>query len=274
MSSLVSTQWLAKNIDRPDLRVIQIDANGLDSYQQGHIPGAVGWFWKDALWDPFMREFPTQDDFANRLGEAGIGANTTVVLYGAPVQYGTYAWWVFKMFGHLDVRVLDGGLVKWQNEGRPVDSSSPDLTPVTYGSARPDGKLRTGRDHVVQRLGKKDVVILDHRSREEYLGERVNMPGNPDVGAERYGRVPGAVHVPFLSLLNEDTSFKTPELLAKIFQPHIRDNETEVISYCRLSHRATLACFVMTEILNFRNVQVYDGSWTEWGSMVGMPIER
>lgn len=273
MSSMVSTQWLAQNIDNPDLRIIHVDANNLESYQQGHIPGALGWFWKQALWDPFMREFPTQEQFAGRLGEAGINSDTTVILYGAPVQYGTYAWWVFKMFGHRDVRVLDGGMVKWKNEERPVEAGSPIVAPTKYGSAMPDHKLRVGRDHVLHSIGNKEVVILDHRSPEEYLGQRVNLPGNPDVGAERYGRIPGAIHIPFVSLLNDDTTFKSTGEIAKIVQPHVPAPDAEVISYCRLSHRATLACFAMTEILQFKNVRVYDGSWTEWGSMVGMPIE-
>lgn len=274
MPSLVSTDWLADHLSDPGVRVIEIDWDGLEAYEAGHIPGAVGWNWKAALWDPFERAFPSEDLFRERMGAAGVCRDTTVVLYGAPIQFGTYGWWVLKMCGHGDVRMLDGGMTKWQREGRPVSREAPDVAPVRYDPGAPDSSARAGRDDVLAVIGDPACVILDHRSHEEYAGQRVGVPGKPDVGAERAGRIPGARHLPFEAFLNEDTSFRSAEELREIVAAHVPDPDRPVISYCRLAHRATLARFVMTEILGYRNVRVYDGSWTEWGSMVGMPIER
>lgn len=274
MTSLVDTDWIAAHVDDPNVRLIEIDWDGLVDYEAGHVPGALGWNWKAALWDPFEREFPSEADFAARLGAAGIAADTTVVFYGAPVQFGTYAWWVFRLMGHADVRMLDGGKVKWHAEGRPVTKDEPVVEPATYVVGPGTGGIRAGRDDVLANIGKPETVILDHRSPEEYSGERVGLPGKPDVGAERYGRIPGARHLPFDSLLNEDSSFKSKAELEEIVGRHVSSKDQPVLSYCRLSHRATLASFVMTELLGYENVRVYDGSWTEWGSMVGMPIER
>lgn len=272
--SLVDTNWIAEHINDPRVRLIEIDWDGLTAYESGHIPGALGWYWKSALWDPFERQFPTSEDFAQRLGDAGIGNDTTVVFYGAPVQFGTYAWWVFKYMGHDDVRILDGGGVKWRQEGRPITTSVPDVEKVDYRPGKRNERIRAGRQDVLRELGANGCRLLDHRSVEEYAGERVGLPGKPDVGAERYGRIPGAASLPFDMLLNENTSFKTPDQLQKILSAQTSTVDQPVISYCRLSHRATLASFAMTEILDYTNVRVYDGSWTEWGSLVGVPIER
>ncbi|EEE43779.1 sulfurtransferase [Roseibium alexandrii] len=274
MTALVETDWLAEHTADPNVCVIEIDWDGLTDYEAGHIPGCLGWHWKSILWDPFEREFPTDKEWAQRLGDAGISQDTTVVLYGAPVQFGTYAWWVFKLFGHTDVRILNGGKVKWVNEGRPLSTDMPIGTPVAYGSPKRNESARVGRQKVLESIDNPNCVILDHRSGEEYLGQRVGLPGKPDVGAERYGRIPGARHVPFDALINEDTSFKSADELQKIIGTHVTSKDMPVISYCRLAHRATLASFAMTELLGYSNVRVYDGSWTEWGSMVGVPIER
>jgi len=272
--SLVDTDWVAKHGRDPDVCLVEIDWDGLNAYEAGHIPGALGWNWKAALWDPLERQFPSQEDFARRLGAAGIGNETTVVFYGVPVQFGTYAWWVFRYCGHEDVRILDGGRVRWEKDGRPLTAAFPDITPVSYLPNRRNEKMRAGRDDVLEAIDVAGTRILDHRSFEEYSGERVGVPGRPDVGAERRGRIPGARHVTFDSLLNVDETFKSPEALREILSPHVEERALDVISYCRLSHRATLASFAMTEILGYPNVRVYDGSWTEWGSMVGMPIEK
>lgn len=273
-TALVDTDWVADRMGDPSVRLIEVDWEGLDDYQRAHIPGAIGWHWKTALWDPLTRQFPTDCDFRERMERAGIRSDTTVVIYGAPVQFGTYAWWVLKMLGHADVRILDGGQVKWEQEGRATTSVVPDITPTTYVNGPRNEACRAGRDDVLAELGNAHTTILDHRSVEEYSGERVCIPGKPDVGAERGGRIPGAQHVPFEDLLNADTSFKSPTEIAEILGAYVTDPDQPIISYCRLAHRATLASFVMTELLGFKNVRVYDGSWTEWGSIVGVPIER
>ena len=274
MTSLVDSDWLAKNIGSPNVRLVEIDWDGTNNYNDGHIPGAIGWFWKDALWDPLERQFPTKEEFSKRLGAAGIARDTTVVFYGTPVQYGTYAWWVFKLCGHPDVRVLDGGKVKWALEGREITTEQPKISPTTYPLSEADGKLRASRADVLENIGTQHCTFLDHRSFEEYSGQMGAPPGKPEDGAERNGRIPGANHVPFDSLLNEDTTFKTASEIQEIVGAHVSNPQVPIISYCRLSHRATLGCFALTELLPYTDVRVYDGSWTEWGSMVGVPIER
>ena len=274
MTSLVSIDWLAEHADDPNVCLIEINWDGTAAYDDGHIPGALGWNWKSALWDPFERQFPAQDEFAMRLGAAGITAETIVVFYGVPVQFGTYAWWVLRYCGHADVRMLNGGKVLWEAEGRAVTRDLPQKSPTTYLAGERNASIRAGRRDVLQALADPGVTILDHRSYEEYSGQRVGLPGKPDVGAERSGRVPGAAHIPFDSLLNGDETFKSREEIENLVLPHLSGRDDLVISYCRLAHRATLASFAMTEILGLTNVRVYDGSWTEWGSLVGVPIER
>ena len=273
-SSLVDAEWLQRHADDLDICLVEIDWDGTESYEQGHIPGALGWHWKSMLWDPFDRQFPSESEFAQRLGQAGITSDTTVVFYGAPVQFGTYAWWVFKYCGHADVRMLDGGKTRWQAQGRSLTLDQSNRPPVTYvGNDRREG-IRAGRRDVLSALDADHACILDHRSLEEYSGERVGLPGKADVGAERYGRIPGAQHIPFDCLLNADDSFKSAAELKDIMAPMAPDRDQPILSYCRLSHRATLASFALTEILGSPDVRVYAGSWTEWGSIVGVPIER
>ena len=271
--SLVDTSWVLEHCDDPSVTVIEVDRDDVAAYSSGHIPGAIGWNWKYMLWDPLQRQFPSPNVFAKRLGGAGVSNDTTVVLCGVPVQFGAYAWWVFKYMGHRDVRLLDGGMTKWTQEGRPLTRDIADVDPVTYRPGAVNHQIRAGRDDVLRELDDPHTLIVDHRSIEEYSGERVAPPDMADVGAERYGRIPGAVHLPYTAFLNEDDTFKSPAELRALVTPVLPDAGSPTISYCRLSHRATLAFFVMTEILGYRNLRVYDGSWTEWGSMVGVPIE-
>lgn len=278
--TLVEPDWLAEHLDDPNVVILEFDWGATDSYDQWHIPGAHGFFWKDLLWDETIRDFPSPEDFARRCEALGISDDTTVVCYGDPVQFGTYGWWVFTYLGHRDVRILNGAKVRWQREGRPTTTDLP-ATPARGRYTPPSGRkdeMRVRFPQILEaldRMGKDGgVVLLDHRSPEEFRGERVNMPGNPDVGAERAGRIPGAKHLYFDEFLNDDATFKSPEELRALLAERGATADSDVISYCRLSHRATLAYYVMTEILGFEKVRSYDGSWTEWGSLVGVPIER
>jgi len=272
--ALVSTDWLAAHADDSEVRLVEIDWDGTEAFAKGHIPNAQGWNWKEWLWDPRVREFPSPEEFARRMGAAGIGDDTTVVLYGAPVQFGTYGWWVLKYCGHKDVRILDGGRTRWEAEGRSLtNETNTDIVAVTYRPKPRNESMRIGRDGVLKSIGDPKVVILDHRSIEEYEGKLVGVPGYPDVGAERYGRIPGARHLLFTDLLNDDETFKSADQIRSLIAPHIGDDGEKIISYCRLSHRATLAYFALTQIVGIQDIQVYDGSWTEWGSIVGVPIE-
>ena len=276
--SLVSPEWMAAHADDPNVRLIEIAGmtqDDLQAYRAGHVPGAAGWKWKEALWDSHMREFPSPEDFAARLGAEGIGNDTTVVFYGEDIQFGIYAWWTFHYCGHPDVRVLDGGRYRWQAEGRPlVTEVPPRAKPVSYRPvARREG-IRIYRDEVLAKLGDERTVILDARSPEEYSGERVGGPGGPDIGALRYGRIPGAKHLYYMELFNADKSFKTAAELNALFAARGVTPERDVISYCRMSHRATVLYFALTHLLGFNRIRIYDGSWTEWGNLVGVPIER
>lgn len=271
---LVEPDWIEAHRNDPNVRLIEIDWDGTDAYEEGHIPGALGWNWKDALWDPLRREFPTPEEFARRLGNAGIGNDTTVVFYGCPVQFGTYGWWVFKYCGHMDARMLNGGQVRWEKDGRPLTKVVPEISPARYEPTRRIESMRVLCADVLTALQDPDALILDHRSPEEFCGTMVGVPGRADVGAERYGRIPGARHVHFADLLNADETFKSDGDLRAIFEAAGASADRDIISYCRLSHRATLAGFVLTELLGYKQLRVYDGSWTEWGSIVGVPIER
>lgn len=275
---LVSPEWVAAHANDPKVRLIEVAGLGQDemqAYRAGHVPGAAGWKWKDMLWDSHMREFPSPEAFAKRLGEAGIGNDTTVVFYGEAIQFGIYAWWMFRYCGHTDVRLLDGGRYRWQAEGRPLTTEVPaQPEAVSYRPVARREAMRVGRDEVLAALDDKATVILDARSPEEYSGKRVGGPGGPDVGAVRYGRIPGARHLYYGDLLKADNSFKPAAELAALIGRHAAAPDEKIIAYCRMSHRATVVHFALTQILEFTNVRVYDGSWIEWGNLVGVPVER
>ncbi len=276
-SPLVTTAWVEEHLDDPNVRLIEIaqKENG-EIYAGGHLPGAVSWFWKQTCWHDTDREFVTSAQLATNLAREGIGADTTVVLYGEPVQYGCYAYWAFTMAGHRDLRLLDGSRTKWQAEDRPITTDVPANDPVTHEVTDGDASMRIGRDNVREHLEDPGRLLLDMRSPEEYSGERVMEYGNFDHGAERGGRIPGARHLFFRELLNEDDTFKSPAELQAAFDSvgATRDSNLEIVCYCRLSHRASLAWFALTVILDYESVKIYDGSWTEWGSIVGFPVEK
>jgi thiosulfate/3-mercaptopyruvate sulfurtransferase len=227
------------------------------------------------LWDSHRRDFPSPEEFARRCGAAGIGNDTTVVFYGEGVQFGVYAWWTFRYCGHRKVKVLDGARYRWAAEGRPLVTEEPPApAPVNYTPVKRVEKMRIHRDKVLKSLHANGPTILDGRSPEEYRGERVGGPGGPDIGALRYGRIPGAKHLYFEELLDGNMAFKPQAELDRLFAARGAAPERDIITYCRMSHRATVLYFAMTEMLGYRKVKIYDGSWTEWGNLVGVPIER
>jgi thiosulfate/3-mercaptopyruvate sulfurtransferase len=245
---LVSGAWLAGHLDDRDLWIIEVSSAPDDAeYRRGHIPGAHRWYWKDALWHATDREFPTPEDMATRLGHSGVAPDTTLVVYGSPMQYGSYAFWVLTMAGHQDVRLLDGGRKRWTADGRPLSTDIPTYAPVDYPPAVSDLSSRVGCEDVRTKLGQPERILLDVRSPEEYRGERVSPPPGFDHGAERKGHIPGAIHLHFRDLLNEDDTFKTPEQLQERFaEVGIRpDAAQEIVTYCRLSHRAALVWFAL-----------------------------
>jgi thiosulfate/3-mercaptopyruvate sulfurtransferase len=275
-SPLVTTAWLEDHLSDPNVRILEVSAQKDDAtYRKGHIPGAMRWFWKDLCWNNSDRQFVTPEELAERLGAIGIAADTTLVLYGDPVQYGTYAFWALTMAGHKDLRLLDGSRKKWTSEDRPMTQNIPRYDAVDYKPAKTDHSMRLGRKDVRDKLGKPGRTLIDARSPEEYSGQRVMEYGQFDHGAERTGRIPGAKHLFFKELINPDDTFKSPDELKTIFSSIVgQDNKDEIVCYCRLSHRATLVWIAMQHLAGLSNVKIYDGSWTEWGSIVGFPIEK
>jgi thiosulfate/3-mercaptopyruvate sulfurtransferase len=276
--ALVDPAWLHRHRADPKVKLIEIAGMGqeeMQAYKAGHIPGAVCWKWKEMLWDPLRRDFPTAEEFARRCGEAGIGNDTTVVFYGEGVQFGVYAWWVFRYCGQAKVKVLDGARYRWTAEGRPLTTEEPaPAGPVEYNPVKRVERMRIHRDKVLATLRKNGTLILDGRSPEEYRGERVGGPGGPDIGAARYGRIPGAKHLYFEELLDGNKAFRPVPELQQLVAARGAVPDGDVVTYCRMSHRATVLYFVLTQLLGYRKVKVYDGSWTEWGNLVGVPVER
>jgi thiosulfate/3-mercaptopyruvate sulfurtransferase len=278
MSALVDPAWLHRRRNDPAVKLIEIagmNQDEMQAYRAGHIPGAVCWKWKEMLWDPLRRDFPTPEEFARRCGAAGIGNDTTVVFYGEGLQFGVYAWWTFRYCGHRKVKVLDGGRYRWVAEKRPLTTEEPPAaTPVTYTPVKRVERMRVLRDKMFKVVDSKAALLLDGRSPEEYGGERVGGPEGPDVGALRYGRIPGAKHLYFEELLDGNKAFKPVAQLQQLFAARGAAPEQDIIAYCRMSHRATVLYFALTELLGYKKVKIYDGSWTEWGNLVGVPVER
>jgi len=277
-SPIVSTEWLAERLLDPTIKVIEVSAKKGDEagYATSHIPGAINFWWKDLCWDDTDRQFVTPEQLAKCLGDVGISDEDRLVLYGEPVQYGTYAFWALTMAGHPNLMVLDGGRGKWMAGDLPKTDSVPETEAVEYKVQTPNEWMRLGRDNIRDNLGNEGRFLLDVRSPEEYSGERVMEHGQFDHGAERGGRIPGAKHLFFKELINDDDTFKSAEELKAKFDavganPRKVD---EIVAYCRLSHRATLAWTALTFILGYEGVKIYDGSWTEWGSIVGFPVEK
>ena len=268
---LVSTEWLERNLNTPGLVIVESDEDVL-LYDVSHIPGAVKIDWHTDLNQPVVRDYLTGSQFAALASRSGITRESTVVIYGdASNWWATYALWVFKLFGHADVRILDGGREKWIAEGREVTKSSTSVTPTEYPVIeRDDVSNRAFRDQVLAHIGKP---MVDVRSPQEYNGERTHMPNYPQEGALRAGHIPGAQSVPWARAANEDKTFKTRAELEAIYhgEKGLKQDD-DVIAYCRIGERSSHTWFVLKYLLGFTRVRNYDGSWTEWGSLVGAPI--
>ncbi|HEY5295321.1 MAG TPA: sulfurtransferase [Gaiellaceae bacterium] len=272
---LIAPDELVPLLDDPAVVVIEIAfADDDTAFRTAHVPGSRWAYWKRLLWHATDREFPDASVIAERLGALGVPAGATIVLSGDPVQFGTYAFWVLQMLGCERLLLLDGGRMGWLEGGFPVESGSAASEPASYSTGGADLRARVGRDGVLESVGRGDGLILDLRSEEEYRGERVAPATAPfDHGAERKGRIPGAVHLPHQRLVADHGRFRTVAELRAAVEAVGVGPETDVITYCRLSHRASLGWFVLSELLGHERVRVYDGSWTEWGSIVGVPIE-
>ena len=272
---LVSTDWVARHADDPSVVIVESDEDVL-LYDTGHIPGAVKIDWHIDLNDQLIRDYLNPEAFAKLLSKKGINRDSTVVFYGDNFNWwAAYALWVFHLFGHPDVRLMDGGRKKWIEEGRTLSLDVPVRSPAEYPAPeRNDAPIRAFRDEVLAHM-KKGGKLVDVRSPEEYSGTLLHMPDYPQEGALRGGHIPGAASVPWKRAANEDGTFKGAGALREIYNSEIGLSESEeVIAYCRIGERSSHTWFVLTYLLGFPNVRNYDGSWTEWGNLVGAPIER
>ncbi len=271
---LVSGEWLEAHLGTPGLAIVESDEDVL-LYETGHIPGAVKIDWHTDLNDPVTRDYVDGEAFARLLGSKGITRETTVVLYGDKSNWwAAYALWVFTLFGHEDVRLLDGGRDKWIAEGRPITTEPSSPAPVDYPVVeRDDSRVRAFRDDVLGALGR--TPLIDVRSPEEYTGVRTTAPAYPEEGALRAGHIPTARNVPWGRAAAEDGTFKPVEDLEAIYRSEAGLSEGQgVIAYCRIGERSSHTWFVLTHLLGFPDVRNYDGSWTEWGSAVRVPIAQ
>jgi thiosulfate/3-mercaptopyruvate sulfurtransferase len=276
---LVTTEWLAEQVAAgavggPDGIVVLESDEDVLLYETGHIPGALKIDWHVDLNDPVTRDYVDGARFAEVMGARGISRDTTVVIYGDKSNWwAAYALWVFSLFGHRDVRLLDGGRAKWVAEGREVTREVPSTTPAEYPVAeRDDAPIRAFKDDVLAHLGKP---LVDVRSPGEYSGELLHMPDYPQEGAMRGGHIPGAKSVPWARAANEDGSFRSREELEAIYlEEQGLSPDDDVVAYCRIGERSSHTWFVLTHLLGFDAVRNYDGSWTEWGNAVRVPIEK
>jgi thiosulfate/3-mercaptopyruvate sulfurtransferase len=270
---LVTTQWLAEHLDDPGLVVVESDEDVL-LYDTGHIPGAVMVDWHLDLNDPVTRDYVDGEQFAEVMASHGISRDTTIVLYGDKNNWwAAYALWVFSLFGHEDVRLLDGGRAAWQAEGRPMTREVPERARGEYPVvSRDDSALRAFQSDVLAHLGKP---LVDVRSPGEYSGDLLHMPDYPQEGAMRGGHIPGAVSVPWARAADADGRFKSRDDLEAIYLDEVGlDPRAETVAYCRIGERSSHTWFVLTHLLGFPHVRNYDGSWTEWGNSVRVPIVR
>jgi thiosulfate/3-mercaptopyruvate sulfurtransferase len=271
---LVDTDWAAQHLNDPNVRFVEVNVD-VAAYENGHIPGAVGWHWKNDLETQIRRNVASRDEIQNLLSRSGISPDTTVVLYGDSSNwFAAYAFWLLKYHGHRDVRLLNGGRQKWQAEGRPAVTERPSYPRVSYGANGPDSSIRALRDFILPRVGQPGLALVDVRSPKEYKGELLAPEHLPQEGAQRGGHIPGAKNIVWSEAVREDGTFKSADELQAIYGGQDVTPDKEVVAYCRIGERAAHTWFVLKYLLGYPKVRNYDGSWTEWGSLIDAPVER
>jgi thiosulfate/3-mercaptopyruvate sulfurtransferase len=271
---LVSTQWVADNLNNPKVKLIEVDVD-TNAYDEGHVPGAVGFNWTSQLQDQVRRDIIAKEALEQLLSDAGVGNDDTVVLFGDNNNwFAAYAFWLLEMYGHKDIKLMDGGRKKWLDESRPTTKDAPSPKKTGYKAQAPKADLRAKRDQVLAALksnGKN--ALVDVRSPAEYNGEIMAPPGLPET-AQRMGHIPGAANVPWAQAVREDGTFKSPEELEALYGGKGVTKDKEVIAYCRIGERSSHTWFALKHLLGYPNVKNYDGSWTEYGSLIDVPIEK
>ncbi len=268
---LVTVDWAESNLDSPNTVFVEVDED-TSAYGNGHIAGAVKLDWRKDLQDPVKRDFVNAEQFSKLLSDRGISNDDTVILYGGNNNwFAAYAYWYFKLYGHDNVKLLDGGRKKWELDGRPLSTDAVDRSTTSYTAKEPDNSIRAFRDEVLKVIGEKNLV--DVRSPDEFSGKILAPAHLPQEQSQRPGHIPGAINVPWSKAANEDGTFKSDDDLAKLYAEAGLDDSRETIAYCRIGERSSHTWFVLRELLGHGNVKNYDGSWTEYGSLVGAPIE-
>jgi thiosulfate/3-mercaptopyruvate sulfurtransferase len=270
---LVETSWLEEHLDNPVVRIVEVDENPA-LYAEAHIPGAIGFDWKTDLQDPVRRDFLGPEAFGALLGSRGISNAHLIVLYGDRNNwFAAYTYWYLKYYGHNAVKLLNGPREKWIDEGRPTTQAVPEHSPRVFSAEHPDESIRAHRHEVIAALG-GPTRLVDVRSPQEFTGEIIAMPGYEHEGAQRAGHIPGARSVPWALAVNKDGTFKSAADLRELYTSRGVLNSDPIIAYCRIGERSAHTWFVLHELLGKDDVKNYDGSWTEWGNLVDVPIER
>jgi thiosulfate/3-mercaptopyruvate sulfurtransferase len=272
-NALVSPEWAQQHLNDPGVRFVEVDVDTA-AYEQSHLPGAVGWNWTSQLSDGIRRDITSREDLAKLLSESGIGADTHIVLYGDNNNwFAAWAYWQLRLHGFENVSILNGGRRYWLDNGLPVTTDAPSHAPTNVQVPEPDYTLRAFRDDILPRLGEAAFTLVDVRSPAEFNGEVIAPPGMTET-AQRAGHIPGAQSIPWAQAVKEDGTFKSADDLKTLYEAKGVTPDKDVIAYCRIGERSSHSWFVLHELLGYPNVRNYDGSWTEWGSMVNMPIER
>ena len=272
--SLVTTDWVAEHGGDANVRLVEVDVD-TSAYEQGHIAGAVTWNWQSQLQQNVARDIVSRGEMESLLSGSGIGPDTTIILYGDNNNwFAAWAFWQLRYYGHQDVRLMNGGRALWLTENRPTTTDVPSYAATGYSISTENTDLRALRDYVLQAVNAGSHALVDVRSPDEFSGALNAPPNLPQEGSQRNGHIPGAANVPWGQAVNEDGTFKSADELSELYGGRGVDGSRETIAYCRIGERSSHTWFVLSQLLGYDNVRNYDGSWTEWGSIVGAPIER
>ena len=272
--SIVETEWVYEHLDDPSVRLVEVDVD-TNVFDHGHISGAVGWNWQSQLQQGMVRDLIDKEGMQKLLSDSGISNSTTVILYGDNNNwFACWAFWQLKYYGHQDVRIMNGGRIKWELEGKPFVETKTEVDSVPYLAKEPDESLRAYRDQILKALSESAISLVDVRSPDEYSGLLFAPENVPQEGSQRAGHIPGAKNIPWAQATDSDGTFKTYAELLQLYKDNGITGEGNTVTYCRIGERSSHTWFVLTQLLGYSNVSNYDGSWTEWGSIVGAPIEK